>query len=79
MKIAVLVDLEALWEASAAAFVAGITIVLVFSIAVFGVSKLADFRRDRRPVAATLSGLLALAGLVATASAIVLGIIVMVS
>lgn len=73
---AVLVDIEALWQASRAAFVAGVTIVFVFSLAVFGVARLAEYNRAQRPVAAALSGLLAVVALIATASAIALGIIV---
>lgn len=76
MTIGVLVDLEALWEASRAAFLAGLTLVFVFSLAVFGVAKLADYRRDGRPVAAAFSGILALIALAASAVAIALGIIV---
>lgn len=74
--LAVLIDIEALWQASRAAFVAGVGIVLIFSLVVFGVARFVDYSRERRPVAATVSGLLALAGLAGTAAATVLGIIV---
>lgn len=77
--LAVLVDLEALWQASRAAFVTGIAVVLVFSLAVLGVARFADYSRDRRPVAAALSGALALIALTATAVAVALGIIVVAS
>jgi len=77
--LAVLVDVQALWEASVAAFVAGIAVVIFFSLAVLGAARFADFSRDRRPVVAALSGLLALAGLAATGAAIVIGIIAMAS
>jgi Kef-type K+ transport system membrane component KefB len=73
---AVIVDLESLWQASRAAFIAGVAIVFVFSLAVFGIARFADFSRDRRPVAAALSGILAVSALAATAAAITLGIIV---
>ncbi|HSI81885.1 MAG TPA: hypothetical protein VK919_14675 [Solirubrobacterales bacterium] len=79
LVLAVLVDIEALLEASAAAFVAGIGLVFVFSLAVLGAARFADYARDRRVAAAVLSGLLALLGLAATATAIVLGIIAMAS
>jgi chromate transport protein ChrA len=77
--LAVVVDLEALWQASRAAFVAGIAVVLVFSLAVLGVARFADYSRDRRPVAAALSGALAVIALVVTAVAVTLGIIVVAS
>jgi hypothetical protein len=77
--LGVLVDLEALWQASRAAFMAGIGIVFVFSLAVLGVARFAAYTRERRPVAAVLSGLLALLSLVVTGAAIVLGIIVVAS
>lgn len=79
VALAVLVDLEALWQASRAAFVAGVAIVFVFSLAVFGVARFAEYSRDRRPAAAALSGLLAVAALLATAAGIALGIIVIAS
>jgi hypothetical protein len=77
--LAVVVDLEALWQASRAAFVAGIAVVFVFSLAVLGVARFADYSRDRRPVAAALSGALAVIALVVTAVAVTLGIIVVAS
>jgi actin-like ATPase involved in cell morphogenesis len=76
LRDGVIVDLESLWQASRAAFVAGVAIVLVFSLAVFGVARFADYSRDRRPVAAALSGALAAIALATTAAAITLGIIV---
>jgi Kef-type K+ transport system membrane component KefB len=77
--LAVVVDLEALWQASRAAFVAGIAVVFVFSLAVLGVARFADYSRDRRPVAAALSGALAVIALAVTAVAVTLGIIVVAS
>lgn len=79
MSPAVIVDFEALWQAVSAAFVAGIGVVVAFSFIVLGIARFADYSRDRRPLAAALSGALAIAGILVTASAIVLGIIVMAS
>jgi hypothetical protein len=77
--LAVLVDLEALGEASGAALVAGIGVVFIFSLAVLGAARFADYRRDRRTAAAALAGLLSVAALAVTAAAIALGIIVIAS
>jgi Kef-type K+ transport system membrane component KefB len=74
--LGVIVDLEALWQASRAAFIAGLAVVFVFSLAVLGIARFADYSRDRRPVAAALSGALAVTALAGTAAAITLGIIV---
>lgn len=74
--LAVLIDLEALWEASRAAFVAGVAVVFVFSLAVLGVARFADYNREGRPVAAALSGALSIVALAAIAAAIALGIII---
>jgi cation transporter-like permease len=71
-----IVDTEALWQSVAAAVVAGLGVIVAFSVAVLGVARFADFSRDRRPVAATLFGALAVAGLLVTAGAIAVGIIV---
>jgi hypothetical protein len=77
--LATLVDTHALWQTIVAAFVAGVGVTLVFSLAILGAARFADASRDGRGGAATLFGALALLALTATAAAIVIGVIVMTS
>ena len=75
--LATVVDADALWQTIAYAFVAGVGVTFVFSVAILGAAKFGDFNRDGRMLAATLSGALAILGLLATAAAIVVAVIVM--
>jgi hypothetical protein len=75
--LATVVDTEALLKTVAAAFVAGVGVTLVFSLAILGAARFADLSRDGRPVAAAAFGALALAALAAAAAAVTIGIIVM--
>ena len=75
--LSTIVDTEAVWQSVVAAVIAGVGVILVFSLAVLGVARFADFSRDHRPLAATLFGALAVAGLLATVAAIAIGLIVM--
>jgi hypothetical protein len=75
--IATIVDGDALWQTIAAAFVAGVGTTLVFSLAILGATGFTEASRHRRTVQAALFGALALLGLLATAAAVVVGVIVM--
>ncbi len=75
--IATIVDTTALWETVVAAFVAGVGTMLVFSLAILGVARFAELSREGRVVESALFGALAVIGLLATAAAIVVGVIVM--
>ena len=75
--IATVVDTKALWETVVAAFVAGVGTTMIFSIAILGFVRSAEATRSGKSVEATLFGILAAAGLIATAAAIVLAVIVM--
>jgi hypothetical protein len=72
-----IVDTKALLQTVWVSLVAGLGVTLVFSIMVFGVTRLADLRRDDRPVLAAAAGALAGLALIVTVAAIVLGIVVM--
>ncbi len=72
-----LVDTKALLQTAGASLVAGLGVTLVFSIMVFAATRLADLRRDDRPVLAVAAGALAGIALIVTVAAIVLGIVVM--
>jgi hypothetical protein len=77
--IATVVETKELLETVAASLIAGVGVTAAFSIVIFGVTRSADMVRDERPLLATAAGGLAvLAGLVVV-SAIVFGIVVMIS
>jgi hypothetical protein len=71
------VDTKALLQTVWVSLVAGVGVTFVFSILVFAATRLADLRRDDRPILAAAAGVLAGLALVVTLAAIVLGIIVM--
>jgi hypothetical protein len=75
--IATIVDTEALWQTIAAAFVAGVGTTLVFSIAILGAARFGEASREGRSFESVLFAGLTLVGLLATAGAIVFGVIVM--
>ena len=52
MALATVVDWNALLKTVVAAFIAGVGVTLVFSVAIFGAARFADMNRDGRPVAA---------------------------
>jgi hypothetical protein len=73
------VDTKALAQTVLAAFVGGLGVTLIFSIAIFGAARFADLSRSGRPVAALAFGAVALVALAGFAAAITFGIIVMTS
>ena len=75
--IATIVDTSALWQTVVAAFLAGVGTTLVFSLAIFGMARFAEANRDGRAAHAAFFAGLGLLGLLATAAAIVFGVIVM--
>lgn len=75
--LATIVDTDALWQTVVAAAVAGVGTTMIFSIAILGFARSADASRDGRSGEATFFAVIAAAGLIATAAAIVLAVIVM--
>jgi hypothetical protein len=75
--IATIVDTKALAETVAAAFIAGVGVTVIFSLAILGSVRFADANRDGRRLEATLFGALAVIGLLATGVAVVAAVIVM--
>jgi hypothetical protein len=75
--LATVVDIDALWQTIVYALGAAVGVTLVFAIAIRGAARYVDYSRDGRMLAARLSGALAIAGLLATIAAIVVGVIVM--
>jgi hypothetical protein len=75
--LATLVDTGALLRTVAAAFVAGVGVTLIYSLAILGATRFAEMNRDGRPVAAASFGALAIVAVAAAAAAVTIGIIVM--
>jgi hypothetical protein len=73
------VDTEALLETVVASLVAGVGVTIVFSLAILGATRWSEARRAGQPLAATAAATLAVAALVASLSAVVVGILVMTS
>jgi hypothetical protein len=72
-----IVETKNLLEAVAASLVAGVGVAVAFSVLIFGVIRLAELRRDERPMLAAAAAALAAVGLLITVGGIVLGIVVM--
>ena len=77
--LATVVDTDALRDTILASLVAGIGIIVIFSLAILGVARSIDLGRDGRGIAAAAFATLGVLGLVASAAAIVVGILVMTS
>jgi hypothetical protein len=75
--LATVVDTEALLKTVAAAFIAGVGVTLIFSVAILGAARFAELSRDGRRAAAASFGALAILALIAAAAAVTIGIIVM--
>jgi hypothetical protein len=75
--LAIVVEGKELLETLVASLVAGVGVTFIFSIAIWGAARFADLSRDERPLAAGAAIALAALALVATAAAVVVGIIAM--
>ncbi len=74
---ATILDTKALLETVVSAFIAGVGVTLIFSLAIVGASRFADMNRDGRPVAAIAFGAMGIVALLAALAAVTVGIIVM--
>lgn len=75
--LATIVDTQALLKTVIAAFIAGVGVTLIFSLAILGASRFADRSRDGRPAAAIAFGALGVVALLGALAAVTVGIIVM--
>jgi hypothetical protein len=75
--LATIVDTQALLKTIAAAFIAGVGVTLIFSLAILGASRFVDMTRDGRPAAAIAFGAVGVAALLAAGTAVTIAIIVM--
>jgi hypothetical protein len=71
------IDTEALAKTVVAAFVSGVGVTLIFSIALYGAARSAQMGREGRNSSAMAFGALALVGGLVFVAAIVVGIVVM--
>jgi len=74
MILAEIIDWNAAWQAVWTAAVAGVGVTVVFSLAVYGVTRTADMRREDRPAQAAIYGAVALVAVGATLGAVVFAI-----
>jgi len=74
-----LVDMDALVESVAAAVVAGVGVIVAFSLAVYGAARFADERRTGASGSATFAAAVTLVALAACAIAVGVGIVIIVS
>jgi len=77
IPFAEIVEKKELLETVAYSLVAAIGVTTAFSIAIYGVTRAAEFRRDERPGASAAAGALGALGLAVCAAAVVLGVVVM--
>ena len=77
MILATIVDTDALLKTIVAAFVAGVGVTFIFSLAILGASRFVDLSRDGRGAEAIAFGVLALVAVLVALAAVSLGIIVM--
>jgi hypothetical protein len=77
--IATVVDWAALRDVVVASLAAGVGVTVAFSLAILGLARFADMRRDGRAFEGWAYAGLAIAGLAVSATAVVYGIILMTS
>jgi hypothetical protein len=77
--IATVVDWGALRDVVIASLAAGVGVTISFSLAILGLTRFAEMRRDERPVEAWAYAGLAMAGLAVSVTAVVFGVILMTS
>ncbi|MGH2979812.1 MAG: hypothetical protein ACRDLQ_09280 [Solirubrobacterales bacterium] len=77
--IATIVDWAALRDVVIASLAAGVGVMVAFSLAILGLTRFADMRRDGRVAEAWAFAGLAVAGLAVSGTAVVFGIIMMAS
>jgi hypothetical protein len=75
--LATVVEWDALLKTVVGAFVSGVGVVLIFSVAILGAARFAEMNRDGRLAAASLFGALTVVALAAVGAAVAIGIIVM--
>jgi hypothetical protein len=75
--LAEIVQTKELAQTVVFAFVAGVGVTLIFSVAIWGAARFADLSQEERPVAAAAAAGVAGLALLAVAAAAVIGVVVM--
>jgi hypothetical protein len=76
--IATIVETKELAETVGFATGAGVGLILVYSVAIWGATRFADLSRDHRPLAAGVAAVIAALAFVACLAAVAAGIAVMI-
>jgi len=79
LSFAEIVETKELLQTVVFAFVAGVGVTVIFSVAIWGVARFVDLSQEDRPVAATAAAAIAALALLAVMAAVVVGVIVMTS
>jgi hypothetical protein len=72
-----IVETKELLQTVALAFVAGVGVTAIFSVAIWGAARFVDLSQEDRPVAAGASAVIGLLALLAVVATVVVGVIVM--
>jgi hypothetical protein len=75
--IATIVHTDELLQTVAASAIAGIGVIFLFSLGIWGAAQFTELSRSERPVAATAAAVVGAAALLCVAGAVITGIVVM--
>ena len=75
--MAVVVEIEEVWQTVVASVVAGVGVTVIFSVAIWGAARFVDLSRDERPLAAGAAAVLGALALALTLASVAFGIVVM--
>ncbi len=79
LGLAEIVETKELVQTVVFAFVAGVGVTVIFSVAIWGVARFADLSQEERRLAAGAAALTAGLALLAVVAAVVIGVLVMTS
>jgi hypothetical protein len=77
--LAEIVETKELVQTVVYAFVAGVGVTVIFSVAIWGVARFVDLNQEERPAAAAAAAGVAGLALLAVVAAVVIGVVVMTS
>lgn len=79
MLLGTVIEVSELAETALAAIVASVGVTFTFSTGIYGLARYGDLRREGRDGVAILAGALAAVGLLVSAGAVAVGLIVMIN
>jgi hypothetical protein len=77
LGLAEIVETKELVQTVVFAFVAGVGVTVIFSVAIWGVARFIDLNQEERPMAAGAAALVAALALLTVLAAVVIGVVVM--